>query len=208
MNKQKSDEIITLLKEIIPNPRCELNYNNLYELIVAVSLSAQTTDKRVNEITPELFLKYPNPKSHGNANIDDVINIIKPLGFANNKAKNIIAMSKIIHDDFNNQIPSDLDLLITLPGVGRKTALVVLAEGFKIPALPVDTHLIRMAERLGYSKNKDPLLVEQDYKKYIKKSEWIISHHLFLLFGRYYCKATAPLCDGCKLKAFCKYKKS
>lgn len=207
MNRKKSDEIITILKEVIPNPGCELNYNNLFELIVAVSLSAQTTDKRVNSITPILFNKYPSPEALGDAELDDVINIIKSLGFANNKAKNIIARSKTIHDQFNDQIPSNIELLTTLPGVGRKTALVVLAEGFKIPALPVDTHLIRMASRLGYSKSNDPVKVEEDYKKYIRKEDWIISHHLFLLFGRYHCKATSPECSNCRLVDYCKFNK-
>ena len=205
MNKIKSDEILNELKNIIPNPVCELNFNNTFELIIAVTLSAQTTDKRVNEITKILFSKYDSPLSLSIAKFDDVYEIIKPLGLANSKARNIISISKDIHEKYNDIVPNSLEELTKLDGVGRKTASVVLAVGFNIPAFPVDTHLIRMANRLGYSKSNDPIIVEKDYKKYIKKDDWILAHHLFLLFGRYHCKASKPNCLDCKLSKYCKF---
>ena len=206
MNKEKSKEIINTLRIIIPSPKCELNFNNQFELLVAVILSAQTTDKRVNEITPYLFSKYGKPYELMNANYDDVYNIIKPLGLAKGKAKNIIEMSNDLHNKFNDIVPNTLNELMSLKGVGRKTASVILAVGFNIPALPVDTHLIRMANRLGYSKSNDPIKVENDYKKYINKEDWIDAHHLLLLVGRYHCKAISPSCDGCLLRKNCNMK--
>ena len=205
MNKTKSEEILNELKNIIPNPVCELNFNNTFELIIAVTLSAQTTDKRVNEITKILFSKYDSPLSLSIAKFDDVYEIIKPLGLANSKAKNIISISKDIHEKYNDIVPNSLEELTKLAGVGRKTASVVLAVGFNIPAFPVDTHLIRMANRLGYSKSNDPIVVENDYKKYIKRDDWILAHHLFLLFGRYHCKASKPNCLDCKINKYCKF---
>lgn len=207
MNKDTSDLILNILKEEIKNPKCELDFNNVFELVIAVSLSAQTTDKRVNEITKVLFNKYKNPSELANAYYDDVYEIIKPLGLAKNKTKNIISISNDIHNKYNDIVPNTIEELIKLDGVGRKTASVILAVGFNIPALPIDTHLIRMANRLGYSKSNDPLIVEKNYKKYIKKEDWIISHHLFLLFGRYNCKSLNPSCFSCKLKNYCKYDK-
>lgn len=207
MNKQTSKEILDILKELIPNPICELNFNNLFELVCAVSLSAQTTDKRVNEITPILFEKYPDVYSLSVADKDDVYNIIKPLGFANSKASNLINMSRMLIKDFNGEVPNKLEELEKLPGVGRKTANVILAVGYNIPAFPVDTHLIRMSHRLGYAKQSDTVLeIEKKYTKYIDKEEWNKAHHLLLLFGRYHCKAVNPKCNDCKLIKFCKVK--
>lgn len=206
MNKQKSNEIISILKEIIPNPICELNYTDSFSLLVAVMLSAQTTDSRVNTVTPALFSKYPTILSLANASISDVKEIIEPLGLANNKAINLIKLANIIHFQYNDIVPNDFNELIKLPGVGRKTANVLLAVYFKIPSMPVDTHLHRMAIRLGYiKKDEDVLKAEEAYKKYIPKEDWIDSHHLLLLFGRYYCKAINPKCEGCKLSNYCKH---
>ena len=207
MNKQVSNEIIGILDKLIPNPICELNYNNMFELACAVSLSAQTTDKRVNEITPELFSKYPDPVSLSTAEQSDVVNIIKPLGFANSKSLNLINMSKMLVEKYNGIVPNSLEELEKLPGVGRKTANVILAVGFNIPAFPVDTHLIRMSHRLGYAKKTDTVLeIEKKYTKYINKDYWNKAHHLLLLFGRYHCKAINPKCDECKLIKYCKAK--
>ena len=207
MNKQISNEILDILDQLIPNPICELNYNNLFELVCAVSLSAQTTDKRVNEITPELFSKYPNPTLLSKANQIDIYNIIKPLGFANSKSLNLINMSKMLIEKYDGIVPNSLEELEKLPGVGRKTANVILAVGYNIPAFPVDTHLIRMSHRLGYAKKTDTVLeIEKKYTKYINKDYWNKAHHLFLLFGRYHCKAVNPKCEGCKLIKYCKAK--
>ena len=208
MNKKVSNEIIEILKQIITNPKSELDFNNNYELIVSVILSAQTTDKRVNIITKDLYKKYPNYKALADASIDDVINIIKPLGLAKNKAHNIIELSKEIHNDYNDILPNSFNELVKLPGVGPKTANVVLALAFNIPAMPVDTHLHRMAIRLGYiNKNGDVKKAEEAYKKYINKDMWIEAHHLLLLFGRYHCMAINPKCIECKLKNYCTNKR-
>lgn len=207
MNKNLSNEILGILEEIIPNPICELNFNNMFELVCAVSLSAQTTDKRVNEVTPLLFKKYPTPQLMMEAQKEDIYEIIKTLGFANNKAINLINMSKALVERYSGIVPNIREELETLPGVGRKTANVVLAVGFDIPAFPVDTHLIRMSYRLGYAKKNDtPLEIENKYMKYIPKDKWNKAHHLLLLFGRYHCKAINPNCDNCKLKKYCKVK--
>ena len=155
MNKNTSNEILDILEELIPNPICELNYNNMFELVCAVSLSAQTTDKRVNEVTPLLFNKYPTPHLMKEASKEEIYELIKTLGFANNKAINLINMSKVLIEKYNGIVPNTLEELETLPGVGRKTANVVLAVGYNIPAFPVDTHLIRMSHRLGYAKKDD-----------------------------------------------------
>ncbi|MDE5566483.1 MAG: endonuclease III [Anaeroplasmataceae bacterium] len=208
MNQQTSNEILTILKQIIPNPKCELIYHNTFELLCAVMISSQTTDKRVNMVTPQLFLKYPTPLAMSKARYEDVFEIIKSLGFAKTKANHLIEMSKMLHNEFLDVIPSTIEELTRLPGVGRKTASVVLVEGFHLPAMPVDTHLERMAKRLGYASEKDSVReVEEAYRKYIKEEDWIVSHHLFLLFGRYHCKAMNPQCEGCLLKKYCKEKK-
>ena len=205
MNKNKSSEIITILRQIIPNPQCELNFNNNFELLCAVMLSAQTTDKRVNMVTPILFSKYPDPLSLANADYAEVKDIIKELGLSSNKAKNLIALAKKLYDDYNSVVPNTIEELIKLPGVGRKTASVILSVGFKIPAMPVDTHIHRMAIRLGYVKTNATVdEVEIALKKYIPIDAWIDAHHLLLLFGRYYCKAKNPCCDNCRLINFCK----
>lgn len=207
MNKNTSKEIISRLRILIPNPECELNFRNNFELVCAVMLSAQTTDKRVNMITPALFEKYPTPALMKEATFSEIKEIIKSVGLANNKAKSLIALAKAIDEDYNGEVPGTMEELTKLPGVGRKTASVVLAVGFKIPAMPVDTHLHRVAKRLGYIKENDDVLVaEERYKKFIPKEDWIDAHHLLLLFGRYHCKAISPQCDGCPLKEFCKKK--
>jgi endonuclease-3 len=207
MNKILSNEIIEQLRILIPDPKCELDFTNNFELICAVMLSAQTTDKRVNMITPALFAKYPNSKELMNADYDDVLDIIKSLGLAKNKASNLIALSKVIEEQHNGEVPNTLEELMKLPGVGRKTASVVLALGFGVPAFPVDTHVHRVSYRLGYSKkNDDVLKTEEKLKKYIPKDEWIEVHHLLLLFGRYTCKSISPICSDCKLMKYCKIK--
>lgn len=207
MNKAKSREIVELLKVVIPNPVCELNYTDSFTLLCAVMLSAQTTDKRVNEVTAILFKKYQGIQALMNADILDVANIIKPLGLASTKSKNLVALARILHEKYNDIVPNTLEELVKLPGVGRKTASVVLGLAFNIPAFPVDTHVYRVANRLGYTKITDDILeCEFKLKKYINEEEWITAHHLFLLFGRYHCKAIKPLCDNCILKEYCSIK--
>ena len=149
MNQVRSNEILNEIRKIIPNPKCELKYSNLFELLCAVMISSQTTDKRVNQVTPTLFLKYPTPQALSMAKYEEVYEIIQSLGFAKMKAKNLIAMANRLHTVYKDEVPKTLEELQTLNGVGRKTASVILAEGYKIPAMPVDTHLERMAKRLG-----------------------------------------------------------
>ncbi len=199
------DEKLTYIHNMYPNAKCELVYNNIFQLVVVVSLSAQTTDKRVNMCSPILFLKYPTIEALANANIKDVSEIIKPIGMVNNKAKNIINLAKAIHNEYNDVVPTSKEELIKLPGVGNKTANVVLAEGFKIPAFPVDTHINRIAKRLYYATLNDTVEdVERKLKKKIPQDMWISMHHSLIFFGRYFCKAINPLCDECKLKGKCR----
>ena len=178
MNKKLSTEIIEQLRKIITNPVCELDFSNNFELLCAVMLSAQTTDKRVNLVTKELFCKFPTPKALMQANYDDVYSIISSVGLAKTKTINLIKLAKVIHLQFHDQVPNDFESLVSIPGVGRKTANVVLAVGFKIPAMPVDTHLHRLAIRLGYiKKNQSVLEAEESLKKYIPK-EWLSLIHI------------------------------
>ena len=204
MNKYRSNEIIQKLITIIDNPRCELDYNNIFELTVATILSAQTKDSRVNEVTKELFKICPDPKTMAEYDQEEIEKILKPLGLCKTKAKNIISLSKVLIGKYNGEVPNTLEELITLPGIGRKTASVILVEGFKIPAIPVDTHVLRVAQRLGFSKSDDPIKVEEDLKRFIVVDNWIISHHLFIHFGRYHCTSRNPKCNGCVLKRYCK----
>lgn len=207
--EQKVKIVLDYLEKLISSPKCELIFNNNYELICAVMLSAQTTDKRVNEISKALFSKYPDFFSLSLANYDDVYNIIKPLGLAKHKTSNLILLAKQICQNYNGIVPNSFEELCKLSGIGRKTANVVRALGFNIPAFPVDTHVNRVAKRLGLAKEDDDILtVEEKLKRKIPKNKWIDSHHRFLLFGRYTCKSLSPTCQNCGLKSICKYKKS
>lgn len=197
---EKSNKILEYIKQLFPNAGCELNYTNTFELIVAVSLSAQTTDKRVNIVTKELFSKYPTPKQLSEAQYEDVYNIIASLGLAKTKTKNIIELSKILVEKYNSVVPSNREELEALPGVGRKTCNVMLMEGFKIPAIPVDTHVLRVSNRLGLSSSDNVRVVEEDLMKLFSEKDWYTVHHSLLFFGRYFCLAKNPKCDECKFK--------
>ena len=198
--------IVNNLREIIQNPKTELHYSSVFQLLIAVMLSAQCTDKRVNIVTKELFLKWDTPEKLATADIIDVEDVIKPCGFYHNKAKNIIECSKQIVESYNGEVPNDLEKLQSLAGVGRKTASVVLAVGFGIPAMPVDTHVFRVSKRLGLSDGKDVEKVERDLSMTFDKKDWNELHHLILLFGRYYCTARNPKCKDCVFKEICTYK--
>ena len=199
-------ELVSLLKELIPDLKCELEYKTIYQLLVAVVLSAQCTDKRVNTVTPVLFAKYPDAISMSSADVKDIEEIIRPCGTYRIKAKNLILLSQKLVSDFGGKVPKTIDELITLAGVGRKTASVVLAEGYKIPAFPVDTHVLRVTNRLGLVKSNDPLVVEKQMKALFPKELWIDLHYLLVLFGRYHCKAIGYRCGGCTVKHLCQYK--
>ena len=202
------NEIIEYLDELFPNPRCELNYNKDYELLIATMLSAQTTDKRVNMVTEILFKKYDNLEKLASANIEDVIKIIKPIGTFNKKASNVINISKRLLTDHSGIVPNDRYYLESLPGVGRKTTNVVLSNLYNVPCIAVDTHVSRVSKRLGIaSKNDDVLKIEKKLNKYFPKEKLPRLHHQLVLFGRYQCKAQSPMCDNCKLKEVCKKNK-
>ena len=200
--------IFEYLDEIIPNPKGELNYNKDYELLIAVMLSAQTTDKRVNQVTEILFDKYPDLVSLSKADVEDIKSIIRSLGTYFKKASNVIGISRRLLDEANGTVPNDRSFLESLPGVGRKTANVVLAVLYNENCIAVDTHVARVSKRLGFaSKNDDVLTIEKKLYKILPKDNMIKYHHQLLLFGRYYCKAINPNCNECKLKDICKEKK-
>lgn len=201
----KVREITNYLDELLPNVGCELNYTKDYELVIAVMLSAQTTDAAVNGVTAILFSKYKSLEELAKANFDDVEKIIHPIGMSKNKANNAIGIAKALLENYNGVVPSDKDELQKLPGVGNKTAGVIRAEIFKIPDLPVDTHILRITKRLGLAKENDgPLETEMKLKKLIPESSWIKTHHQLIHFGRYHCTARSPKCENCKISGFCR----
>ena len=196
--------LLSYLDELFPNAKCELFYTKDYELVIAVMLSAQTTDKSVNAVTSILFNKYQSLDALNEAPLEDIENIIKQIGLYKNKAKNLKGIVKDLIERFNYQVPSDKDLLMTLPGVGNKTAGVIRAEIFKIPDLPVDTHILRIAKRLKLAKKDDePIDVEHKLKRLIPEERWIKSHHQLIHFGRYFCTARSPMCEKCKISGMC-----
>ena len=206
LNKVQFIEISQYLDSLFPNAKCELFYSQDYELVIAVMLSAQTTDKAVNNVTANLFKKYPTLKSLVDADIKDIENEIKSLGLYKNKAANIKGIAETLYYDFNSILPSDKNELQKLPGIGNKSAGVIRCEVFKIPDLPVDTHIIRISNRLGIANSKDePIDIERKLKKIIPEEQWIKSHHQLIHFGRYFCTARNPKCDECKIKKYCKY---
>ena len=197
------NRIMDYLDEIIPNPKCELEYHKDYELLIATMLSAQTTDKRVNSVTKILFQKYPSLEDLKNAPIEDIKKIIRPIGTYNKKAENI----KKIADELikNGGLPNDRKFLESLSGVGRKTTNLVLSTIYNEPYIAVDTHVTRVSKRLGIAnKNDDVLVIEKKLNKVFPKEKLNRLHHQLVLFGRYYCKAKNPLCEDCKLKDICK----
>ena len=206
ISKEKMSYISQYVDSLFPNAKCELFYSQDYELAIAVMLSAQTTDKAVNGVTQILFKKYPTLESINKAKIEDIEECIKSLGLYKNKAKNIKEMASILISDFSSKLPSDKNELQKLPGIGNKSAGVIRIEIFKIPDLPVDTHIIRITNRLGIANKKDePIDIERKLKKLIPESSWIKTHHQLIHFGRYFCTAKSPKCDECKLRDICKY---
>lgn len=203
MNKEK--EILNYLNEIIPNPVCELNYNKDYELLIAVMLSAQTKDARVNKVTKVLFNKYDSLKKLKEANIKDIENIIKELGNYHKKSEAIINIAKILDEKYNGKVVNNRKVLENLPMVGRKTTNVVLSELFNEPTIAVDTHVERVSKRLGLVKKDDDVIkIEEKLKRKFDKNIWSKLHKQFVLFGRYYCTSKKPSCNKCKLQIYCK----
>ena len=205
MTKEQYSFIADYIDSLFPDAKCELFYQKDYELVIAVMLSAQTTDKAVNQVTESLFKDYSTLKDLDNASLEDIENHIKRLGMYKNKAANIKGIAHVLLADFDGVVPSNKDLLQTLPGIGNKSAGVIRAEVFKIPDLPVDTHIIRITNRLGIAKKSDaPIDIERKLKKIIPEDSWIKSHHQLIHFGRYFCTARSPKCKECKLKDICK----
>ena len=198
-------EIFDYLDALIPNPKCELNFNCDYELLIAVVLSAQTTDKRVNEVTKVLFTKYPTLEDINKADISSIKEIIKSIGTFNKKAVFVKEIAKTLLEKYDGVVPRTHEELEAIPGVGHKSANVVLGVLYNIPTFAVDTHVERVSKRLGLASAKDDVTkVEKKLMKKVPKDRWIRTHHQFILFGRYYCKAVKPSCDNCKLKDICK----
>lgn len=196
-------EIMRIFERENPNPQCELHFHNPYTLLVAVMLSAQSTDKGVNKATENLFKIADTSQKMLDLGIDNLKKYIKTIGLYNNKAKNIIEMSRQLVVDFGGEVPADRDVLTTLSGVGRKTANVVMNVWFKQPTLAVDTHVMRISHRLDFSQGKTPLEVEKDLLKILPRDLIINTNHWLVLFGRYTCKAQRPLCENCPINSYC-----
>lgn len=202
----KSDvlEIIKAVNELYENPKCELMFSSNYELLVAVILSAQCTDKRVNQVTSELFKDYNTPEKMITLSQDELEQKIHSCGFFHNKAKHILEASRDLLEKFNGEIPNDKQKLKNLAGVGEKTANVVLATAFGVPAIAVDTHVFRVSNRLGLANSKDVFKTQKQLEKNLPKDMWIKFHYALVLHGRYVCKSQNPDCENCKLKHCCK----
>ncbi|HQQ02988.1 MAG TPA: endonuclease III [Bacteroidales bacterium] len=204
--KERYKRFISWFSENMPEASTELVYQTPYELIVAVVLSAQCTDKRVNQITPAFFERFPDAATLAKASHEEVFDLIKSCSYPNNKTKNLIGMAQTLIEEFNGQVPDNLHDLETLPGVGRKTANVILSVAFDKPAMPVDTHVHRVARRIGLVKNaRTPLETEKQLTRYIPKHYLSKAHHWLILHGRYVCQARKPKCDICGIKDFCMY---
>ena len=201
-------EISKGLDTVIPNARCELNYNCDYELLIAIVLSAQTTDKRVNQVTSVLFNKYSDLSALKDAEIGDLENILRPLGSYRKKAQYVSLIAKILVDSYDCKVPKERRILEKMPGVGRKTVSVFLSEFYDYPEFAVDTHVTRVSKRLGLEKeNDDVIKIEEKLKRKFKREEWSKRHKQMVLFGRYYCKAINPMCSDCIFFNICKKNK-
>ncbi len=203
--KERYEAIISYFKLANPNPSTELHFNNPFETLAAVILSAQCTDKRVNLVTPALFAAYPNPQAMRAATTDDLLQYIGSVSYPNSKARHLQAMSAMLVDEFNGHVPSTMEELTRLPGVGRKTANVIMGVVFHKAAIAVDTHVFRVANRTGLAKGKTPLEVEKALTRHISEEDRYNAHHWILLHGRYVCKAIKPNCLECGIKQYCKF---
>ncbi len=204
--KQRYNAVIDWFKVAMPIAETELHYDNPFQLLVAVILSAQCTDKRVNMITPALFDAYPTPEAMSLASIEDIYSFIKSCSYPNNKARNLLGAAKILVEDYNGTVPDNMNDLLRLPGVGRKTANVMLSVAFNKATMAVDTHVFRVSERIGLTTDsKTPLETERTLCKYIPEELLHIAHHWLILHGRYVCKSRRPDCLNCGLKQICRY---
>ncbi|MCE5178321.1 MAG: endonuclease III [Porphyromonadaceae bacterium] len=204
--KERYKKVIDWFEANAESAETELHYTNNYQLLVAVILSAQCTDKRVNMITPALFETYPTTEVMAAATPEAVYEYIRSCSYPNNKAKNLVGMARKLVSDFAGEVPTDIDSLLTIPGVGRKTANVMLAVAFDTPAMPVDTHVFRVANRIGLTDNsKTPLETERELVRYIPRELLAKAHHWLILHGRYICVARKPKCEICGLRDWCRY---
>lgn len=203
--KERYEAIIEYFKEANPNPTTELHFNNPFETLVAVILSAQCTDKRVNMVTPALFKAYPSAQAMAGATHEDLLKYIGSVSYPNNKARHLRAMSAMLVDEFNGEVPSTMEELTKLPGVGRKTANVIMGVVFHKAAIAVDTHVFRVSNRTGLACGKTPLEVEKALTRHIAPEDRYNAHHWLLLHGRYVCKAIKPNCLECGIKQYCKH---
>ena len=203
-----TNKLLEYLDYLFPNPKCELIYHTDYQLLMAVVLSAQSTDKRVNSVTPIIFSRYPKLEDIKNADLADLEDIIRPVGSFRIKAKYLKGIATKLVDEYHGVVPTDREVLESFPGVGRKTVNVFLAEFYHLPAIAVDTHVERVSKRLKLAYMNDSVLdVERKLMRKIPKDRWAKFHLQMVLFGRYYCKAVKPLCKNCPLKEFCREKK-
>lgn len=204
--KERYKKVIDYFVTHHPVAETELNYDNPYQLLVAVILSAQCTDKRVNMVTPELFRAFPVPEVLAVATSDEVFHYIRSISYPNNKAKHLVGMAKMLVNDFKGVVPSEIEELVKMPGVGRKTANVIASVVYEKPAMAVDTHVFRVSNRLGLTTNsKTPLETEKQLIKYIPENKVAVAHHWLILHGRYICIARNPKCGECGLREYCKY---
>ena len=205
LNNTQIRHCLDVMAEMYPDAHCELNHSNPFELVIAVALSAQCTDVLVNKVTKNLFQKYKTPEDYLSVSLEELENDIRSIGLFRNKAKNIQKLSRMLIDDYNREVPRDRDELINLPGVGRKTANVVVSVAYGIPAIAVDTHVERVSKRLGICRWKDSVLeVEKALMRKIPSEEWSDTHHRLIFFGRYHCKAQSPQCEKCPLLDLCR----
>jgi endonuclease III len=205
LNKTQIRHCLDVMGEMFPEAHCELNHDNPFELVIAVALSAQCTDALVNKVTKNLFQKYKTPEDYLAVSLEELQNDIRSIGLFRNKAKNIQKLCRLLIDEYNGIVPHDRDELTKLPGVGRKTANVVVSVAYDVPAIAVDTHVERVSKRLGFCRWKDSVLeVEKTLMKKVPEDEWSLTHHRMIFFGRYHCKAQNPQCEICPLLDLCR----
>ena len=206
MKKEEAIEIIKILKRTYPDATCSLDFKTPFEMGIAVMLSAQCTDERVNKVTPNLFKKYKKPEDYLNISLEEIEEIIKPCGFYKNKAKNVLGYAKVVVEKYNGNLPQDMEELTSLPGIGRKSANVIMLEAFNNPkGIAIDTHAKRIANRVGFSNKKNPSKIEEDLIKIIPDKYFKDVNHLFVWHGRKTCDARKPRCEACTISKYCKY---
>ena len=207
MASKRTLEILKIIDELYPDEKCHLEYMTAWQLLIATILSAQCTDERVNIITKDLFIKYPTIESFAKADVTELMEDIRTAGLFRNKAKNIIECMSVIHYEYNDQVPKDINELTKLAGVGRKTANVIRGNIYGEPSIVVDTHVKRISGRLGFTKESDPEKIEKDLMKVIPKESWIKYNHQIMAFGRQICKSQTPKCQECPLVGYCRHLK-